>query len=224
MQGTTGIHKSPSTSHSYLEKTMLKNAFDSPQCLNHICAVSVQVPKLTIVALMGPPKGVHSALLIHLEFSSKPPTTIVRQRVAIFAEKSIDARDTSVPRIFKIFQCQAAILSIGLLSLERILSPNTLGVNKLALPWLKIPEEIWDQLVGVVAKTGAEMSHSHFRLLAVPEIALWDKHMSHRQHTKPSKFLWTIENYWRESTWHLTVQPNLDTSLDLILVLDEQIK
>lgn len=39
--------------------------------------------------------------------------------------------------------------------------------------------------------------------------------MTHREHTKTSQLLWSVKDNWRESTGHLGVQTNLDTSLDL---------
>ena len=43
---------------------MLQNALHSPQSLDHVCAVVVEIPQLAIVSLVGPPEGV---LLQNLE-------------------------------------------------------------------------------------------------------------------------------------------------------------
>lgn len=49
---------------SALEESVLQNALHTAQCLDHVCAVVVEVPKLAIMPLMCPPKGV---LLQNLE-------------------------------------------------------------------------------------------------------------------------------------------------------------
>lgn len=43
---------------SALEERVLQNALHATQGLNHVCAVVVEVPKLAIMPLMCPPKGV----------------------------------------------------------------------------------------------------------------------------------------------------------------------
>ena len=48
--------------------------------------------------------------------------------------------------------------------------------------------------------------------------------MSHRQHTQSTQLLRGVEDDRREPTGHLGVQPNLDSSLDLILTLDQEIQ
>ena len=68
------------------------------------------------------------------------------------------------------------------------------------------------------------MRNSHLSLLAVAKIALGDKDMAHRQHIKTTKLLGRVEHNRRETTWHLTIQTNLNTRLDLVLILHKQIK
>ena len=48
--------------------------------------------------------------------------------------------------------------------------------------------------------------------------------MPHGQHTQTTKLFWSVEYHWREPAWHLRVQTNLYSSLDLVLALDEQVE
>ena len=57
-----------------------------------------------------------------------------------------------------------------------------------------------------------------------PQVRLGDEHVTHRQHAETSQFLGGVENDGRESTGHLGVEADLDTGLDLVLALDEQVK
>lgn len=43
---------------SALEESVLQDSFHSTKCLDHVCAVVVQVPEFAIVALMCPPERV----------------------------------------------------------------------------------------------------------------------------------------------------------------------
>ena len=40
------------------EERMLEDSFDSPEGLDHVRAVVIQVPELSIVTLVGPPEGI----------------------------------------------------------------------------------------------------------------------------------------------------------------------
>ena len=83
---------------------MFKNTLDSTKGLDHISAVRIKIPQLTIVALMSPPEWVDAQYLILLEDGPNSPTTIIRERVTVLAEKSVDTGNASVPRIFEILE------------------------------------------------------------------------------------------------------------------------
>ena len=40
--------------------------------------------------------------------------------------------------------------------------------------------------------------------------------MPHRQHPQATNLLRSVEHYGRKAAWHLGVQPDLDSSLDLM--------
>ena len=48
--------------------------------------------------------------------------------------------------------------------------------------------------------------------------------MAHRQHAKAAQLFGSVEDYRREATGHFGVKANLDTCLDLVLTLDQQIQ
>lgn len=48
--------------------------------------------------------------------------------------------------------------------------------------------------------------------------------MTHGQHAEASQLFRSVEHHWWESTGHFGVQANLDTRLDLVLTLDQQIQ
>lgn len=85
---------------SALEERVLQNALHTTQGLNHVCAVVVEVPKLAIMPLMCPPKGVLLQNLVLFKVSSDTPAFIISQCVAVFLEKGIDSGNASIPRIF----------------------------------------------------------------------------------------------------------------------------
>jgi hypothetical protein len=60
-----------------LEESVLKDALDTTESLDHISAVVVEVPQLSIMFLMGPPEGVLLEYLILLEVLSNSPTLII---------------------------------------------------------------------------------------------------------------------------------------------------
>jgi len=45
--------------------------------------------------------------------------------------------------------------------------------------------------------------------------------VAHRQHPKTAQFLRRVEDSWRETRWHLTVQADLYTRLNLVLGFDK---
>lgn len=88
----------------------------------------------------------------------------------------------------------------------------------------RLPVEIWDQLIFLMAHARSEMSYTNVGLFGPAQIRLRDQHVTHRQHAKTSELLGCVEHDRREATRHLGVKTDLDTSLDLVLTLDEQIK
>lgn len=48
--------------------------------------------------------------------------------------------------------------------------------------------------------------------------------MSHRKHTQSSQLFRSIEHHRRKSAWHFRIQTNLDTSLDFILTLHQEVQ
>ena len=52
-------------------------------------------------------------------------------------------------------------------------------------------------------------------LSSSPQIRLWNEYMAHGQHAQTSQLLWCVEHNRWKPTWHLGVQANLDTSLNL---------
>lgn len=61
------------------------------------------------------------------------------------------------------------VLSDGLLPLEGILSPNSLRINELTLPWLNVAVQVRNQLVFFVAHSRSEVGDSHICLLGPPD-------------------------------------------------------
>ena len=78
---------------------MLQNALHSSKSLNDISSVVVQIPKLPIVALVGPPERILLQNLELLKVGPHTPTLVVSQCVTILLEQCIDSRNTSVPRV-----------------------------------------------------------------------------------------------------------------------------
>ena len=81
--------------------------------------------------------------LVLLEVGTDPPAFVVGEGMSVLLEEGIDAGDATVPRVLQVFQCQAAVLRIGLLTLESVFCPHTLAVNKLTLPRLDIA--VWEE-------------------------------------------------------------------------------
>lgn len=48
--------------------------------------------------------------------------------------------------------------------------------------------------------------------------------MTHGQHSQTSQFLRGVEDHWGEPAGHLGVETDLDTGLNLVLALDEEIQ
>jgi len=178
---------------------VLEDALNTSQGLDHVCAVVVQVPQLTIVTLMCPPEWIlpHDAVL--LEVLSATPALVECKRVPILLEESVNTRDTTVPGILQVLQGEASILCIRLLTLQGILGPHTLTVNELSFPCLDVPVKIWDQLVLFMTQATSVMGDACLCLLRVPQIRLWDEDVTHTQHTKTTQLLGRVENDRRET-------------------------
>ena len=80
-----------------LKESMLKNTFNTTECLNHVSPIVVEVPELSIMLLMSPPEGVLLEHLILFEVLSDTPSFIIGESETVFLEESIDSRNTSVP-------------------------------------------------------------------------------------------------------------------------------
>ncbi len=48
--------------------------------------------------------------------------------------------------------------------------------------------------------------------------------MAHGQHAKPTQLFWSVENYRREAARHFGVETDLDTCLDFVLTLHQQVQ
>ena len=77
------------------------------------------------------------------------------------------------------------------------------------------PIQVGDQLVLVVAHSGAEVGNAHVRLLGPAEVGLGDEHVPHGEHAQAAQLLGSVEHHGREAAGHLGVQADLDTGLDL---------
>jgi hypothetical protein len=124
----------PSREVGALEKGMLKDALDTTKSLDHISAVVVEVPQLSIMFLMSPPEGILFEDLILLKVLSNSPTLIIGKGKSIFLEQGINTRNTSIPGVLKIIKSESPVLGSSLLPLESILSPYSLRVKELGLP------------------------------------------------------------------------------------------
>lgn len=58
----------------------------------------------------------------------------------------------------------------------------------------------------------------------LPKVRLWNQYVSHGKHSQSSQLLRGVKHHRRETTRHFGVQPNLDTGLDLILTLHQQVQ
>jgi hypothetical protein len=74
------------------------------------------------------------------EILSDSPAFVISQSKSVLLEKGIYSGNTMVPRLLQIIKCQPSILRLRFLSFQRIFRPNSLRINKLALPGLNIPK------------------------------------------------------------------------------------
>mmetsp|Transcript_4453 Transcript_4453/g.3945 ORF Transcript_4453/g.3945 Transcript_4453/m.3945 type:complete len:530 (-) Transcript_4453:1161-2750(-) len=209
---------------SAFKQSVLENALHTTQRLDDISAVVVEVPELAVMALVRPPEGVGLHKLVLLPVGADTPAFVVCQCVPILLEERIDTRDATIPRILEIFECETPVLRVGLLALERILGPHTLGVEKLTLPRLNVAVEIGNHLVLVMAQTRAEVSDATLRLLRESQITLRDKNVTHGEHAQATQLLRSVEDNRREPRRHFRVEADLDTRLNLVLALDQQVE
>ena len=105
---------------------MLEYSLNSAQSLDHVSPIIVQVPQLTIVLLVGPPKWVLFQDLVLFEILSHPPAFVVGECQAVLLEERVDPWYTSVPRVVQVLEGKPAVLRLGLLPLEGILCPDPL--------------------------------------------------------------------------------------------------
>lgn len=70
----------------------------------------------------------------------------------------------------------------------------------------------------------SEVSDARVSLLGPSQVALWDEHVAHRQHSQSSQLLRCVEHDGRESRGHLRVEADLDASLNFVLALHQQIE
>lgn len=58
----------------------------------------------------------------------------------------------------------------------------------------------------------------------IPQVRLWDEHVTHRKHAQTSQLFRGVENHRRETARHFGVQSNLDTGLDLVFTFDQKVQ
>jgi len=144
--------------------------------------------------------------------------------VSVLLEERVDSGNSSVPRVTQVFECQSLVLLRGLLTLHRILGPDSLGIDELLLPWKNVTVEIGNQLILFVTHSGTEVSGSDIGLFGVSQIGLRNENVSHGKHSQTSQLLGSVEDHRRESAGHLRVETDLDSSLNLVLALDEKVQ
>lgn len=158
---------------------MFKNAFDTTEGLDHVCAVVIEVPEFSVVASVGPPEWVLFQDLVLLEILSDTPAFIVGEGQAILLEERVDSWDTVIPGFHEFFGVESSILRERFLLFECVLCPDTLGVKEFGFPRLNVAMQVRDQLIFFVAHACAEMRDAEIGLLVEAEIALRDEDVSH---------------------------------------------
>jgi len=63
---------------------MFKNTLNTTQSLYHICSVVVQIPKLSVMFLMRPPKRILFQNLVLFKVLTNTPAFIISQSKPIF--------------------------------------------------------------------------------------------------------------------------------------------
>lgn len=83
--------------------------------------------------------------LMLFPLDSVSPSLVVSERVTILLEERIDTRDTTVPRVFEIFEGESSVLSVRLFALQGVLGPNSSRIEELCLPRLDVTEQVGDE-------------------------------------------------------------------------------
>ena len=109
-----------------LEQRVLQDTLHAAERLDHVGAVVVEVPQLSIVPLVRPPERIEPEQAVLLEMRPDAPALIVRERVPILLEQSVDAWDAAVPGVLQVLQGQPPVLRLSLLPLEGIFRPDPL--------------------------------------------------------------------------------------------------
>jgi len=110
--------------------------------------------------------------LILFEFCSNSPPLIIGQSMSVLLKQRIDTRNAPVPTVLQILQCESPVLCIGLLSLQCILSPHTLWVYELRLPWLNVSVQVGNQLIFIMTHARTEVGDTNVSLFRPPQIRL----------------------------------------------------
>lgn len=92
----------PSGEVGAFEESMLKDSFNSSQCLNHVSSIIIQIPQFSIMSLMSPPERVLFEHLKLLEILSHSPSLIISQCQSILLEKGINSWDSMIPTVLQI--------------------------------------------------------------------------------------------------------------------------
>mmetsp|Transcript_33774 Transcript_33774/g.44564 ORF Transcript_33774/g.44564 Transcript_33774/m.44564 type:complete len:256 (-) Transcript_33774:445-1212(-) len=173
----------PSGEVGSFEECVLQDALNTAQSLNHIRAVVVQVPKLTVVLLVRPPEGILLQDLILFEVLAHAPALIVGEGEAIFLEERVDARHSAIPRVLQVVQRQSTVLRLRLFPFECVLGPDALAVHVLRLPRLDVTIKVGNQLIFFVGHSDAEVRDSGISLLRHSQVTLRDQNVAHREHS-----------------------------------------
>lgn len=72
--------------------------------------------------------------------------------------------------------------------------------------------------------TRSEMRDPRVGLLGPAQVRLWNQHVTHGQHAQATQLLGRIKHHRWETGGHLGVESNLNTCLDLVLALYQQIQ
>lgn len=84
------------------EKSMLKNSLYSPKSFDYVVSIMIEIPELSIMPLVCPPKRVLFHDLVRLEFLSESPVFVEGECKSVFLKKRVDTWYSEVPGIFQI--------------------------------------------------------------------------------------------------------------------------
>ena len=116
----------PRRKGSRLEQRVLEDRLHTPEGLDDVGSVGVEVPQLPIVSLTRPPEWIALHQLVRLELRPSPEAFVETQRAPVLLEEGVDSRQASIPAVFQILEGQPSILLVGLLTLLRVLRPDSL--------------------------------------------------------------------------------------------------